>query len=201
MKYVIVSDSGTRAEVEAPSWMMAMGRAMSQLGLSADSMGRWVCVPQADGTVVVEDPKEGVRWIVYEGSAPPSTQPKPSPAAPGPTTETTEPDEPESLAERLFDLSFQIAGAPPDDAGRLALSILEEFIPCEAASVARGTLNDTSLHIIAASGPVGSRVQGMKIPFGQGIVGLCFDMGISVRSMMSRGTKAISRVSMDKRGL
>jgi putative methionine-R-sulfoxide reductase with GAF domain len=47
--------------------------------------------------------------------------------------------------------------------------------------VARGTLNDTSLQIIAASGPVSEHVKGLTIPFGQGIVGLCFDMGFSIQ--------------------
>ena len=181
MQYTIVSDAGMQAEVDAPSWMMAMGRAMSKLGLSADSMGRWVCTPRPNGTVVVEDPVEGQRWVIYEGSAPVAALPTPAQVEVAKPREKAPSVEPEGLAERLFDLSFDIAGASSEEGSKLALDLIQEFVPCEAASVARGGLNDTSLLIIVASGPVGDQLSGIRIPYGQGIVGLCFDMAITVQ--------------------
>jgi hypothetical protein len=183
VQYTIVAESGERVTVEAPSWMMAMGRAMSKLGLGADAMGRWVCTPRANGVVTVDDPVARQRWTIYQGDATaiPVPEVKPPAAKPWNPPASVPVSEPGDLAERLFDLSFDIAGASSDEAGQLALSLLNEFISCEAASVVRGSLNDVALNVIAASGPVGDQVVGMKIPFGTGIVGLCFDMGISIQ--------------------
>lgn len=181
MQYTIVGDGGKHAEVDAPSWMMAMGRAMSKLGLGAESMGRWVCTPRPNGTVVVEDPVEGQRWVIYEGSVPESDLPTPPSPAERSRVVDAPIEEPEGLAERLFDLSFDIAGASSEEGAGLALKLIQEFVPCEAASVARGDLNDICLFIVAASGPVGDKMRGKKIPYGQGIVGLCFDMAITVQ--------------------
>ena len=104
-----------------------------------------------------------------------SPQPAPQPAPP-----VVEEDEPESLAERLFDLSFDMMGASHKQAAVQALELILEFVPCEAASIVRGTINDPALTFLVASGPVGDKVIGRKIPFGQGIVGLCFDMKITL---------------------
>jgi hypothetical protein len=180
MQYTIVGGGGRRAQVDAPSWMMAMGRAMSKLGLSSDSMGRWVCTPRPNGTVVVEDPVEGQRWVIFEGEGPAPEEPLPV-ASEKKAPRAAPASEPEGLAERLFDLSFDIAGASSEEGAKLALALIQEFVPCEAASVARGGLNDTCLLIVAASGPVGDKMRGKRIPYGQGIVGLCFDMAITVQ--------------------
>jgi hypothetical protein len=98
-------------------------------------------------------------------------------SAPAPEPE----EEPETLAERLFDLSFDIAESNPPEAARLSLELIEEFVQCEAASIVRGTLNDTALTFLAASGPVGGSIIGKKVPFGKGLIGLCFDMGLTVQ--------------------
>lgn len=86
----------------------------------------------------------------------------------------------ESLAERLFDLSMDMASAAPNTACRMALDIILEFVPCEAGSVVRGSLNDTALTFVAASGPVANELIGKKLAFGQGISGMAFDTGMTI---------------------
>jgi len=86
----------------------------------------------------------------------------------------------DSLAERLFDLSMDLASATPAQACRLALDIILELVPCEAASVVRASLNDVQLTFVAASGPVADDLIGKRMPFGRGLVGLCFDTGMTV---------------------
>ncbi len=85
-------------------------------------------------------------------------------------------DEEESLAERLFDLSLDLTEAEPNRACQLGLDLILEFVPVEAGSVARGTLNDNALTFVAATGPVASEIIGKKVNFGRGLIGMCFDM-------------------------
>ncbi len=101
-----------------------------------------------------------------------------------------EDDEEETLGERLFDLSMDIAGAQPDDACQLSLELLLDFVPAEAASVARGSLNDPHLTFVAATGPVAEDIIGRNVPFGEGLVGLAFDMA---------GTLVVADVTADGR--
>jgi GAF domain-containing protein len=103
------------------------------------------------------------------------------PPVPQPIIEEEEEEEPETLAERLFDLSFDIAEAAPGEAARLSLELIQEYVPCEAASIVRGTINDIALTFLAASGPVGGEIIGKRVPFGKGLIGLCFDMGLTVQ--------------------
>ncbi|MBN2797699.1 MAG: GAF domain-containing protein [Deltaproteobacteria bacterium] len=88
---------------------------------------------------------------------------------------------PSDLAERLFDLSFDVSGASSaNDACRRALDVALQLVPCEAGSVARGGINDDSLTFVAASGPAGNQIIGKKVRYGEGIVGVAFDLGITV---------------------
>lgn len=87
----------------------------------------------------------------------------------------------DNLAERLFDLSMELAGAPAETACEMALLLSCEMVPCEASSVARGSAADFHLTIAAATGPVADQLIGRKVPFGEGIVGLCFDARIPVQ--------------------
>jgi hypothetical protein len=83
--------------------------------------------------------------------------------------------EPEPLAERMFDVSLELAGASPDDACKRMLEIVVEFIPVEAASLARGTELATELRYVAAHGPIAEKILGQSVPVGEGIIGLCFE--------------------------
>jgi len=103
-----------------------------------------------------------------------------------------EDEEVETLAERLFELSMDLAAAEPDDACQMALELVHEFVHTEAASVARGTINDPALTFVAATGPVGQSILGRTVPFGSGLVGLAFDVG---------GTLLVNDAGSDSRHL
>lgn len=117
----------------------------------------------------------------------PSTGPDPSgqsvPAASAhlraPTT--TEEAAPEDLAERLFDLTMELSDATDGhDACRRALDLCLQLVPCEAGSVLRGGLNDAHLTFVAVAGPAAGQLIGQRLPFGKGIVGASFDLGITI---------------------
>jgi putative methionine-R-sulfoxide reductase with GAF domain len=99
---------------------------------------------------------------------------------------------PETLAERVFDLSMDLASAPEEDAYGMALDLLLEFVQAEAGSVARGTLNDPNLKFVAATGPVADEIIGREVGFGEGLVGMCFDV---------RSTIVVDEVDQDTRHL
>jgi hypothetical protein len=111
---------------------------------------------------------------------------------PAPSGKATEEEEEETLAERLFDLSFDLTEAEPDEACRLGLNLILEFVPVQAASVARGSLNDSALTFVAATGPVADDIVGKKVKFGAGLIGMCFDM---------KGTMLVNDVRRDARHL
>ncbi len=116
----------------------------------------------------------------------------PAPAIEMPVESSLKREEPESLAERIFDLSMDIATADIDEACGMALDIILEFVPSQAGSVARGTLNDPALVFVAARGPVADQIEGKEVGFGEGIIGMCFDM---------RGTLLVNDVASDTRHL
>lgn len=88
---------------------------------------------------------------------------------------------PDDLAERLFDLTMELSDATDgNDACRKALDICLQIVPCDAGSVLRGGLNDAGLTFVAVAGPAASQLLGRKLPFGRGIVGASFDLGITI---------------------
>jgi hypothetical protein len=107
-----------------------------------------------------------------------------------PPEEKPEPP-PEDLAETLFDLSTDIYSAPNGNAAcRTALDLVMKLIPCEAGSVLRGTRDDGYLSFVACNGPAANKLVGKKMYFGQGVVGACFDLGITIQ---------VADVSQDQR--
>ncbi|TVQ90973.1 MAG: GAF domain-containing protein [Deltaproteobacteria bacterium] len=88
---------------------------------------------------------------------------------------------PEDLAERIFMMSMDLSDVQSvEEACRRALKIVLELVPCEAGSVLKGSLNDDHLTFVAVAGPTASQLRGQRIPFGTGIVGASFDLGISI---------------------
>jgi hypothetical protein len=98
----------------------------------------------------------------------------PPPPPPGATIRRKTTDT-ESIAERLFDLSMDIGTLNAEEAAQRALELLQDLMPSEASSVARGSAADFHLTIVAATGPVAEQIKGRIVPFGEGYVGLCFD--------------------------
>ena len=75
----------------------------------------------------------------------------------------------------------QTGAADKNGACSAALEVALELVPCEAGSVLRGTINDSQLTFVAVSGPVGDQLLGRTVPFGEGLVGVAFDLGITVQ--------------------
>lgn len=89
---------------------------------------------------------------------------------------------PEDLAETLFDLSTDIYDAPNGNAAcRTALDLVMKLIPCEAGSILRGKREDGYLSFVACTGPAANKLVGKKMYFGQGVVGACFDLAITIQ--------------------
>ncbi len=88
---------------------------------------------------------------------------------------------PADLAERLFDRTMDLtAASSAEEACRVALDVVLDLVPCEAGSVLRGTLNDDHLTFVAVAGPAATQLLGQRLPFGHGIVGASFDLGIAI---------------------
>lgn len=96
----------------------------------------------------------------------------------------------ESLVERLFDLSIDIAGAGVDEACGIAMRLVLDLVPAEAASVAR--TGDQGLVYAAATGPVSDAILGKTVPFGTGLAGQCHEL---------HATLVVNDVSVDRRHL
>lgn len=108
--------------------------------------------------------------------APPSEPPTPRLPAGGSDSQA-----PEDLAEQLFDLSAELSSATDaHDACRRALDLCLRLIPCEAGSVLRGGINDAALTFVAVAGPAADQLLNRQLPFGHGIVGASFDLGITI---------------------
>lgn len=217
MEFTITALNGDSVKVESENWMTAMGKALGFFDIDIASIEKLTCSPAKDGSVFVEDAAASRSWMVRmaapeiairvtarserEQWQPLKAEPTQSeiPADAGPPPDIAMPvqsslkkEESASLAERLFDLSMDIATAEEEEACGLALDLILEFVAAQAASVVRGTLNDPSLKFVAARGPVSSQIVGREIQFGEGLIGMCFDM---------RGTLMVNDVASDTRHL
>lgn len=205
MQFTITSAGGEAVKVEATNWMMAMGKAMAFLEVDPGALGRWIVTPSPSGDVRIEDPTTGHDWTVspvpdtvkvvavgpeqvdYESVHPEERTPAgPPPRLQMPATPSfAPPREPlfskDELAEQLFDLSEQLVGELPKEACRRALKLVLDFVPAEAASILKGGINDLELTFVAVEGPVADALIGQKVPFGQGLVGLCFDTRVPIQ--------------------
>lgn len=187
MRFTVSTSGGGAVEVEAANWMVAARDALARFGVDRGVLGRWICTQGPDGVIRVHDPHSGLRWVIEPlggtGNRDRALEGPPLFATPvratlGLTEAPLGPDD--ELAERLFDLSMDIASAGPADASALALELLARLVPCEAASVAIFEDGSCSLAFVAATGPVSGKIQGRRIPVGTGLVGMAFDLGIPV---------------------
>lgn len=208
MEFTITAHNGDSVKSEAENWMVAIGKAFAFFEVEIEDVQRLTCSVSADGSVFVDGGDPTRSWMIrrveqkiqvvaaarsarMEDIEPPRQKEKPKevlPKTPPPqltmparSTLRKEVEDINALAERLFDLSMDIAVAEPDEACRMALDVIESFVPAEAMSIARGTLNDPCLTFVAASGPVSDRIIGRTIQFGEGIIGMAFDMGGTVQ--------------------
>lgn len=118
---------------------------------------------------------------VFHGEAAPLAQVEPTIALETPEEMRAVRPGPENLAERLFDLGEEVAACQTAyEASERLLEICMEEVRCEAGSLLRGGINDQALTFVACEGPAASQLVGKKIRFGRGLVGACFDMGITI---------------------
>lgn len=216
MEYTITALNGDSVKIESGNWMSAMGKALGFFDIAIESVEKLICSSAKDGSVFIEDAGGMRSWMVREiapqiqirvtDSSPLETwEPlQNDPTDPGfdlgspppdiamPTDSSLRPEGPESVAERVFDLSMEIAAADVDEACRLSLAVIMEYVNVEAGSVARGTLSDKHLVFVTATGPVAEQIVGREVSFGEGLVGMCFDM---------RGTLLVNDVARDTRHL
>lgn len=214
MNFTVTANDGESVKVDAPNWMMALGKAMAFFEYDPKAMGRWVCVPTAAGDIHVDDPVKNLSWTVqpdqeitivvrqsnmvieeepereridddddsevnFQSEVAPIAMPTSALA----DVKEWEPDKvfsEESLAERLFDLSFDMMGVGPEEACALAADLVNEFIETESTVAYRATLNDEAMHVGAVTGSLEEILEGKTVPFGEGLAGTCFDMGTPI---------------------
>lgn len=205
MEFTITAHDGDSVKVEAENWMAAMGKAMAFFHVDVVRAGRMVCDPGADGSIFVDNPSAERTWMIRpvqppimvvvaassqnlaelqsaeEPETPAEAEVPPSGAPPLLTMPEVSSlhrvvQEKDLLAERLFDVGLDLSLATPEEASGLILALLMEYVPAQQVSVAYGTLNDAYLRIVAAAGAIADPVRDGTVPFGEGLIGQCFEL-------------------------
>jgi hypothetical protein len=100
----------------------------------------------------------------------------------------------EAFAERLWDLTTDLPMLDPDQACQRTLQLVLDIVPCEAASVARGASHDFQMKIAAAHGPVADKIMNQPVPFGEGLMGLCYESRMSIHVADAQSDNRHNRV-------
>jgi hypothetical protein len=216
VEYTITALNGDSVKVESENWMTAMGKALAFFDIDIGSIGRLTCSPARDGSVFIEDPTGNRSWMVRQHApdiairvtpralaekweplrdAEPSSEEDPPPRIvrqPPPPVEMPRAEasslRTQTRSERELELATELAGVPRERAGELLLDALREYVRSDAACVSIGTLQDPALRVAAARGPLAGSVIGRQVGFGEGLIGMCFDM---------RGTLLVNDVASD----
>ncbi|MEZ4236023.1 MAG: GAF domain-containing protein [Myxococcota bacterium] len=216
MEYTITALNGDSVKVESENWMTAMGKALAFFDIDIGSIGRLTCSPARDGSVFIEDPSGARSWMVRqhapdiairvtpraipekweplrdpdpvseEEPAPRMVRQPPPPVA-MPTAEASS-LRTQTRTERELSLATELAGANLERGAELLLDAINEYVRGDAACVAIGTLQDPALRVVAARGPLAGSILGRQVGFGEGLIGMCFDM---------RGTLLVNDVASD----
>jgi hypothetical protein len=208
MQFTIRSASGETVQIDAINWLFAMAKAADLLDVNTPAFGEWLCRSQADGTVVIEDQQNRRSWMIQRLAPAIKIVAVGATSAPQPELDVREEREPEpvfivnapppaismpldstlrkeeaifsedDMAEHLFELSFDITGANPDDACKITLDHVASFIDCVNMNVVRGTLNDERMNFLVGRGELGAAWVGHNVEFGVGAVGRCHGSGM-----------------------
>lgn len=224
MEFTITAANGDSVKVVSDNWMLAMGKALPFFRIDVHELEQITCRAMRNGGVRVEAGDGVSSWDVrpiapaltivasarsesMSDRADPEpevdlldepTNVGPAPNLVMPTHSTLAREAAVPLAERLWDMSMDLASETVPRACRVALDLILEFVPAEAASVARGTLNDPSLKFVAATGPVADQILGRQVRFGEGLVGMSFDMGATIHvGDVSTDTRHLDQVDLD----
>ena len=214
MNYTVSATDGETVRVDAPNWMIALGKAMAFFDYDPRNFGRWSCEHGPGGDVVVKDTEKDHSWVVRPDQEikiviKPSNMSEPEEpearrvddnddsgvdfgrkVAPlvlptsafgrvTPIAETSTAGG-EDLAERLFDLSFDMMGVGPNAACALALGVLGDYVKADSCAAFYATINASAMHVGAASGTQEDAFDDQQVAFGDGLAGTCFDMGAPV---------------------
>lgn len=203
MRFAITDVEGAMTMVDAPDWMGALARSVGRSGdaiaahrlvCRATSDGavvveerggdrNWIVRPMdEDGVVAVPGVRSPAQRTFDEPSEDDidpdasdefiATSPPPVFVMPGSQFQSGGVDL-DALAERLFELTEELASRTPLEAASTALSVLQQLIPCEAMSVLNARPEYRRLGFLAVQGPVANRLRGRSVPYGEGLVGLC----------------------------
>lgn len=207
MEFTITALNGDSVKVESENWMTAMGKALAFFDIEISSIGRLTCSPARDGSVFIEDPTGNRSWMIrqvivdiavrvtsrsrrerWEAPVEPPSSPKPTGPPPGFEMPTESSLRAMSLSDRAAELRSELSGATREYASARILEVIREYVRSSAASVAVGTLSDPALKVVAAEGRRSSSLLGRDVAFGEGLIGMCFDM---------RGTLLVGDVASD----
>ncbi len=197
MEFTVTAQNGDSVKVESESWLQAAAKALGFFDLDVDTVDALSCVRESAESVRVEHPGSSRHWVVRlsdigvqpsdrserEAWKPLAAEPTASdidPAAPRPDIAmpdvTLRQDDPKSLGERLFDLSMEIDTMSVEEASQATLKITMAATRAGAGLVALGTLDDPGLAVVASFGPNAAEFRDRIVGFGEGLVGMCFDM-------------------------
>ncbi len=203
VRFAVTDQDGVAQYVDAVDWTSALGKAVGRSGpevqlsrlvcrstpdgaIMVDEKGgrHWILRPtDEDGVLVIASARSGGPSSSTYSDQDESigddmsdefiaTTPAPVFVMPGSRLEPP-PSSPDSLAERLFDLSAELASASPHEAASRALEVLQQIVPCEAMSVLNARAEYRRLGFLAVQGPVANRLRGRSVAYGEGLVGLC----------------------------
>lgn len=197
MEFTVTAGNGDSVKVESDSWLQALAKGLGFFDLDVETVDALSCVRESAEAVRVEHPGTQRQWVVKQtdlGVQPSERSSReqwvgarndPSdvgldPSAPRPDIVmpdvTLRQDDPKSLGEKLFDLSMEIDTLSLEDAAAATLRIAMAATRAGAGLVALGTLDDPGLAVVAAAGPGAHELRDRIVGFGEGLVGMCFDM-------------------------
>lgn len=198
MEFTITALDGDSVKVESENWLTAMGKALSFFDIDITRLERITCSVGEDGSVLVEDGERS--WMVrphdtdilvkVTDKSPRETwtprqsvvsvTPEADLGADRPAVQMPESslkrDEPRTLAEHLFELTTGLHELTAGEVADRALEAIHAFVRPDGSCVVRGTLDDPTLEVVAARGPHAERWIGRRIGFGEGLVGMAYDM-------------------------
>jgi hypothetical protein len=177
-KYRVSSGTAGQVDVEAPNWMVALGEGLVRLG-DTQSPDRLACERLMNGTILVRDVRSGHGFVVQplDGGGEPADEPME--AAP-----SGEDDTPSLSEEDVTDLDSDfvvpielvrdtLASFPRamDPEAALALAVSAGVRLTHARGGSALLLEQSGLRFRYVAGEHASRLRGMRIPTGAGVVG------------------------------
>ena len=199
----IVAPDRATFVVDAPNWLMALGQGVEQVG---GDLARLACEQLMNGTVLARDPKSGATWVVKplavtaevhgepepseellaldadpDDTLPPTRAPELSQLRRAITLDDTalasvvNIDDPSEVAQRVLAISEAPNAVMTWERGLL---LARELVGTEAGSAI--AVGPDGLVFVAVAGPFASKLKGVKLPLGTGVVGFSIQRDVSL---------------------